>query len=394
MVARPRRSRTGPATTGATRWTARSSPRSAGAPTTAFEDGPGRDRRLVPGERGVVAGDPVGRLGRLVRAPVRAAARDAARRRRPCPRPATDARRRHRGRPDGSAGASSTPWPMRRSPARPGRSPGTATRSTSTRPTASARGSTRDRPEVVVHAAAWTDVDGCALDPELAMRRNGGRDRASSPRPAPTRGIDLLVVSTNEVFDGTRLDGYGYLPDRPGRPGQPVRRIEGGGRAPRARPPSPPDPGPRSGSPGRPGCSGRPGSDFPSRILDAAERARGGRRAAARSSTTSGGRRPTRPTSPTPSSSCWPRTRRPASTTSSTACSRRGPTGRATSSAGRASRSTSSTSRPRPGSARRGRRAGASSRRRRCRPASRCASWPDAMADYAPALLRARRVRA
>ena len=31
----------------------------------------------------------------------------------------------------------------------------------------------RDRPEVVVHAAAWTDVDGCARDPELAIRRNG-----------------------------------------------------------------------------------------------------------------------------------------------------------------------------------------------------------------------------
>jgi dTDP-4-dehydrorhamnose reductase len=30
----------------------------------------------------------------------------------------------------------------------------------------------RDRPEVVVHAAAWTDVDGCARDPELAIRRN------------------------------------------------------------------------------------------------------------------------------------------------------------------------------------------------------------------------------
>ena len=30
-----------------------------------------------------------------------------------------------------------------------------------------------DRPEVVVHTAAWTDVDGCARDPDLALRRNG-----------------------------------------------------------------------------------------------------------------------------------------------------------------------------------------------------------------------------
>src|SRR5215218_8738370 len=30
-----------------------------------------------------------------------------------------------------------------------------------------------DRPEIVVHAAAWTDVDACARDPELARRRNG-----------------------------------------------------------------------------------------------------------------------------------------------------------------------------------------------------------------------------
>ena len=36
-----------------------------------------------------------------------------------------------------------------------------------------ARSSTRERPEVVIHTAAWTDVDGCARDPELAMRRNG-----------------------------------------------------------------------------------------------------------------------------------------------------------------------------------------------------------------------------
>ena len=69
----------------------------------------------------------------------------------------------------------------------------------------------RDRPEVVVHAAAWTDVDGCARDPELAMRRNGTATGILA-RACAARGIDLVVISTNEVFDGRRLDGRGYTP--------------------------------------------------------------------------------------------------------------------------------------------------------------------------------------
>ena len=69
-----------------------------------------------------------------------------------------------------------------------------------------------DRPEVVVHAAAWTDVDGCALDPDLAVRRNGTATGILA-KACATRGIDLLAISTNEVFDGRRTDGRGYGPD-------------------------------------------------------------------------------------------------------------------------------------------------------------------------------------
>lgn len=69
----------------------------------------------------------------------------------------------------------------------------------------------RDRVEVVVHAAAWTDVDGCARDPALARQRNGEATGILAQACAG-RGLDLVVVSTNEVFDGTRTDGSGYTP--------------------------------------------------------------------------------------------------------------------------------------------------------------------------------------
>ena len=73
----------------------------------------------------------------------------------------------------------------------------------------------RDRPEVVVHAAAWTDVDGCARDPELAHRRNAVATNELAVA-CVANGVDLVVVSTNEVFDGRRTDRRGYRPaDRP-----------------------------------------------------------------------------------------------------------------------------------------------------------------------------------
>jgi dTDP-4-dehydrorhamnose reductase len=58
------------------------------------------------------------------------------------------------------------------------------------------------RPDVVVNSAAYTDVDGCARDPRLAMLVNG--DGAAAVARAAA-AVDALVVqiSTNEVFDGT-----------------------------------------------------------------------------------------------------------------------------------------------------------------------------------------------
>jgi len=56
-------------------------------------------------------------------------------------------------------------------------------------------------PDVVVNSAAWTDVDGCARDPERAMAVNGaaaGRLAAAAAAGAAS----FVQISTNEVFDG------------------------------------------------------------------------------------------------------------------------------------------------------------------------------------------------
>ncbi len=56
-------------------------------------------------------------------------------------------------------------------------------------------------PEIVLHAAAWTDVDGCALDPQRALSANG---LATAHLAALTSGVGtpMLYISSNEVFDG------------------------------------------------------------------------------------------------------------------------------------------------------------------------------------------------
>lgn len=128
-----------------------------------------------------------------------------------------------------------------------------------------------DRPEVVIHAAAWSDVDGCALDPDLALRRNGTATGVLAGACAE-RGIDLLAISTNEVFDGRRTDRRGYTPADPPSPGNPygASKLEGERRATAAYERA------AGGSLGIVRTAwlfGTPGRDFPSRILEAADRA-------------------------------------------------------------------------------------------------------------------------
>jgi dTDP-4-dehydrorhamnose reductase len=63
------------------------------------------------------------------------------------------------------------------------------------------------RPDLVIHAAAFTDTRGCEDDPARATRVNGDgtRNVALACRRV---GATLLYVSTDEVFDGTKGEPY------------------------------------------------------------------------------------------------------------------------------------------------------------------------------------------
>ena len=249
VVAGPPRRGPARATTGATRWTARRSRRSAGARRVAFEDGPGRDRRLVssrtrPGGGAAKSGD----WDAVLRAPVR----------RPrLPRAtAADARRRHRrdraARAALVAALADAPF------------------------TGPAGPIAWDRPAFDLDAP---DGVGDAARPRPARgrrpRRGLDRRRRLRPRPGaraapqrrrdrgPRRGLRRARASTSSSSRPTRsstgpgptASATARRPDRAAatrtaRPSWPAS-------APRATPSTAPAPAGASGSSGRPGCSGR-----------------------------------------------------------------------------------------------------------------------------------------
>lgn len=78
-----------------------------------------------------------------------------------------------------------------------------------------------ERPDVVLNAAAWTDVDGCAREPQKALQINGIGAHNLAVATADVNAI-IMHISTNEVFDGesrrpyleydrtSAINAYGY----------------------------------------------------------------------------------------------------------------------------------------------------------------------------------------
>ncbi len=62
-------------------------------------------------------------------------------------------------------------------------------------------------PEVIIHCAALTDVDGCAKNPALAYKVNG-LGTQNIALACLEFGSEMLHISTNEVFGGDNEAGY------------------------------------------------------------------------------------------------------------------------------------------------------------------------------------------
>jgi dTDP-4-dehydrorhamnose reductase len=88
----------------------------------------------------------------------------------------------------------------------------------------------RERPETVVNCAAWTDVDGCELDPERAHKVNA---EAVGTLALNSRavGASFITISTDYVFDGDREGFYTQRDDAEPRSIYGIAKLQGERRA-------------------------------------------------------------------------------------------------------------------------------------------------------------------
>lgn len=71
----------------------------------------------------------------------------------------------------------------------------------------------RARPDVLINCAAWTDVDGCELDPKRAQNVNAGGPELLA-QVCRKSGTQFITISTDYVFDGEK-DGFYTQRDQP-----------------------------------------------------------------------------------------------------------------------------------------------------------------------------------
>jgi dTDP-4-dehydrorhamnose reductase len=65
----------------------------------------------------------------------------------------------------------------------------------------------QEAPDVVINCAAWTDVDGCQMDPQRAFEVNA-RAVETLAMNSRRHGARFITISTDFVFDGTKGSFY------------------------------------------------------------------------------------------------------------------------------------------------------------------------------------------
>jgi len=68
----------------------------------------------------------------------------------------------------------------------------------------------KEKPDMVIHTAAWTDVDGCENNPEKARKINVD-GTANIVQAAGENSVPLIFISTDFVFDGKKRMSYTEL---------------------------------------------------------------------------------------------------------------------------------------------------------------------------------------
>jgi dTDP-4-dehydrorhamnose reductase len=91
----------------------------------------------------------------------------------------------------------------------------------------------RERPDTVINCAAWTDVDGCELNPERAVLINAEAVEILATQSRLV-GASFVTISTDYVFDGEKEGFYTQRDDPEPQSAYGIAKLQGERRAARA----------------------------------------------------------------------------------------------------------------------------------------------------------------